>query len=147
MSHITNSLGQHGAHLGPVGPRWAPCWPHKPCYQECLVSKLYCIYPPTFISWGPWNGSVSIRQTPLGQLYCSDNFICYATQLGDLSREIMIVCWYIMPEHWYQQKWDLVMTSFVLQAYVLNALNEKNLSVCLLYPLLAWFLSSNGMVL
>ena len=23
----------HGAHLGPVGPRWAPCWPHEPCYQ------------------------------------------------------------------------------------------------------------------
>ena len=23
----------HGAHLGPVGPRWAPWWPHKPCYQ------------------------------------------------------------------------------------------------------------------
>ena len=20
-------------HLGPVGPRWAPCWPHEPCYQ------------------------------------------------------------------------------------------------------------------
>ena len=27
--------GQHGAHLGPVGPRWAPCWPHEPCYQGC----------------------------------------------------------------------------------------------------------------
>ena len=27
------SCGQHGAHLGPVGPRWAPCWPHEPCYQ------------------------------------------------------------------------------------------------------------------
>ena len=27
------SLGQHGAHLGPVCPRWAPCWPHEPCYQ------------------------------------------------------------------------------------------------------------------
>ena len=26
------SWGQHGAHLGPVGPRWAPCWPHEPCY-------------------------------------------------------------------------------------------------------------------
>ena len=25
--------GQHGAHMGPVGPRWAPCWPHEPCYQ------------------------------------------------------------------------------------------------------------------
>ena len=21
------------AHLGPVGPRWAPYWPHEPCYQ------------------------------------------------------------------------------------------------------------------
>ena len=27
------SWGQYGAHLGPLGPRWAPCWPHEPCYQ------------------------------------------------------------------------------------------------------------------
>ena len=26
------SWGQHGAHLGPIGTRWAPCWPHKLCY-------------------------------------------------------------------------------------------------------------------
>ena len=25
-------MGQHGAHLCPVGHRWAPCWPHGPCY-------------------------------------------------------------------------------------------------------------------
>ena len=25
------SWGQHGAKLGLTGPRWAPCWPHKPC--------------------------------------------------------------------------------------------------------------------
>ena len=24
-----SSWGQHGAHLRPVGPRWAPCWPHE----------------------------------------------------------------------------------------------------------------------
>ena len=24
--------GQHGAHLGPTGPRRAPCWPHETCY-------------------------------------------------------------------------------------------------------------------
>ena len=29
----TGSWSHHGAHLGPVGPRWAPCWPHQPCYQ------------------------------------------------------------------------------------------------------------------
>ena len=30
-------MGQHGAHLGPVGPRWAQCWPHEPCYQGILL--------------------------------------------------------------------------------------------------------------
>ena len=30
-----SSWGQHGAHLGPVGPIWAPCWPHQLCYQGC----------------------------------------------------------------------------------------------------------------
>ena len=28
--------GQDGAHLGPVGPRWTPCGPHKLCYQGLL---------------------------------------------------------------------------------------------------------------
>ena len=31
-----SSWGQHGAQLGPVGPRWAPCWPHEPCYHDAL---------------------------------------------------------------------------------------------------------------
>ena len=26
------SWGQQGAHLGPTGPRCAPCWPHELCY-------------------------------------------------------------------------------------------------------------------
>ena len=26
----------YGACLGPVGPRWAPCWPHESCYQGYL---------------------------------------------------------------------------------------------------------------
>ena len=29
------SCDQHGAHLGPVGPKWAPYWPHELCYQGC----------------------------------------------------------------------------------------------------------------
>ena len=31
-SPTTRSWGQHGAHMGPTGPMWAPCWPHEPCY-------------------------------------------------------------------------------------------------------------------
>ena len=33
------SWGQHGAHLGPVGPMWVPCRSHEPCAQGML---LYC---------------------------------------------------------------------------------------------------------
>ena len=36
----TKFMGQHGAHLGPVGPRWAPCWPHGPCYQGILTTDM-----------------------------------------------------------------------------------------------------------
>ena len=33
LTQIARFMGQHGAHLGPVGPRWAPWWPHEPSYQ------------------------------------------------------------------------------------------------------------------
>ena len=35
-----SSCGQHGTHLGPVGPRWAPCWPHEPCFQGPIISGI-----------------------------------------------------------------------------------------------------------
>ena len=34
------SWGPYGAHLGPVGPRWAPCWPHEPCYQGRFMALV-----------------------------------------------------------------------------------------------------------
>ena len=34
--HRRSTWDQHGAYLGPVGPRWAPWWPHEPCYQGLL---------------------------------------------------------------------------------------------------------------
>ena len=40
MPRQQSSWGQHGAHLGPVGPRWAPCCPHEPCYQGGLANCL-----------------------------------------------------------------------------------------------------------
>ena len=41
-----SSWGQHSAHLGPVGPRWAPCWPHEPCYLYSSVDKITCARMP-----------------------------------------------------------------------------------------------------
>ena len=34
------SWGQHGAHLGPVSPRWAPCWPRGLCYLGTFLQDL-----------------------------------------------------------------------------------------------------------
>ena len=31
--------GQHRAHLGPTGPRWAPCWPHEFCYLGMMPTE------------------------------------------------------------------------------------------------------------
>ena len=36
---LQSSCGQHGAYLGPVGPSWAPRWPHEPCYQGHLSTE------------------------------------------------------------------------------------------------------------
>ena len=32
-AQIAKFMGPTWAHLGPGGPRWAPCWPNEPCYQ------------------------------------------------------------------------------------------------------------------
>ena len=37
---LQSSWGQHGAHLGPTGPRWSPCWPHEPCYLGYRFRRL-----------------------------------------------------------------------------------------------------------
>ena len=34
------SWGLHGAHLGPVGPRRASCWPHKACYRGRYMLRI-----------------------------------------------------------------------------------------------------------
>ena len=39
ISWEQGSLRQHGAHLGPTGPRWTPCWPHELCYLGLVSSR------------------------------------------------------------------------------------------------------------
>ena len=38
------SWGQHGAHLGPTGLSWAPCWPRELCYLGLYEPKLANLY-------------------------------------------------------------------------------------------------------
>ena len=56
---------------GPTGPRWAPCWPHEPCYVgNCLSHKTtnLIIYPcPTCTLL--WSVSNLFYPYPSGLLY------------------------------------------------------------------------------
>ena len=45
-TQIARICGQHGAHLGPFVPRWAPCWPHKACYQGTYLRVFHTRKPP-----------------------------------------------------------------------------------------------------
>ena len=40
-------MGPTWTHLGPAGPRWAPCRPHEPCYQGIVL----CIKTPVVREW------------------------------------------------------------------------------------------------
>ena len=62
------SWDQHEAYLGPVGPRWVPCWPHEPCYQGLFLiidsilslrSKFEC---PCFISHKIWSVNIMCNE-------------------------------------------------------------------------------------
>ena len=35
-------MGPTWGHLCHVGPRWAPCWPHEPCYQGGYIQGGVC---------------------------------------------------------------------------------------------------------
>ena len=65
---IARFKGQYGAHLGPTGPRWAPCWPHELCYMgksinlDSSVSISYVgfeIYNHIQRNWG-WESMILV---------------------------------------------------------------------------------------
>ena len=39
---IARFMGPTWVHLGPTGPRWAPCWPHELCY----LGLIWTQFPP-----------------------------------------------------------------------------------------------------
>ena len=79
------SWGLHGAHLGPTGPRWAPCWPHEPCYQGC-------INPSTHISMTLIDlCNNSIADTLELPQFCTKPLICYVSDQDSGIRVIFFV--------------------------------------------------------
>ena len=48
VSLIARFMGLTWGHLGPTGPRWAPCWPHEPCYlgSRHVMSYIFLYIKP-----------------------------------------------------------------------------------------------------
>ena len=73
------SWGPHEAHLGPVGPRWAPCGPHEPCYQGHNTSEV------------PW---MTIFRLPLIiWQFSRDDTLGGQGQGGNMNYDVMYPSW------------------------------------------------------
>ena len=76
-----SSWGQHVAHLGSLGPRWAPCWPHEPCDQR---SHRNCYGQNKHIKWRQSTpncelhieGYVQDRRISIAALHSAINMCC-----------------------------------------------------------------------
>ena len=72
---LQSSWGQHGAHLGPVCPRWAPWWPQEPCYQVMQPFRW----------WRNWNHSWKVMS---GLHISSFNILPQAPDISGLHMAI-----------------------------------------------------------
>ena len=107
LKNISCSWGQHGAHLGPVGPRWAPCWPHEPCYQgydliQCCSSPAMLWIPPGCVEGlSQLLASVQVyytlRQRQNGRHFTDDSQTTFSN----------VFSWMKMYEFWLKFHWSL----------------------------------------
>ena len=62
-----------------AGPRWAPCWPHEPCYQECFgrmkYQQVHAAHPFLIIQSFAW----LLKKKPVVPSYWSHTMIALLT--------------------------------------------------------------------
>ena len=111
----------HGAHLGPVSPRWAPCWPHEPCYQGNTCSDIPVHHLVTKVFK---NGQKKANQTPVphGQqsicfhlssvVHCSHDLYFYSPYqfFNTYMYWGMVIC-HILHASYYRQVIIIIITA------------------------------------
>ena len=58
-------MGPTWGHLGPVGPRWPPCWRHEPCYQGWYMLHV----SESGLSSHKWHGDVFAQSVDIPVLF------------------------------------------------------------------------------
>ena len=95
IPRIARFMGPTWAHLGPTGPRWAPCWPHEPCYLGYVTNALLreIISPKDVSFWGMiiwkrlwWDNIVMT-------MVCMDHWQLSQLPLVDVIEKFMSCAW------------------------------------------------------
>ena len=84
---------QHGAHLGPVSRRWAPCRPHEPCYQGNSVSNdlVRCTGTPDKAL--PWYVMRCKALAAFGSAYLSTTFVFVTQGSPSMKSFLLLTLW------------------------------------------------------
>ena len=92
------SWGQHGAHLGPVGPRWVPCWPHEPCYRGTHLTRPSAFVVPVVCSCAVdlWTRCFTDQKVTPNIHVCKPNVVPNASRMSDF---IATIAW-AMQHYW-----------------------------------------------
>ena len=91
-TQIARFTGQHGAHLGPIGPRWASCWPHEPCYQGIHISVTVDQYRWLIMLCVKNVSSVyqMLRYIPI--CLCNNTLLQYSHHSISLNEAVRLIC-------------------------------------------------------
>ena len=135
LTHTTHknrwqgSCGQHGAHMGPVGPSWAPCWPHKllsvkirkPSISRYLTDSLhgkdcntathsitFCVQYVTVLKL--FKQCCLVKSSPIKLTFCSYlasmwlSNAAWRHRSGSTLAQVMACC-LAAPRHYLYQSW------------------------------------------
>ena len=72
-------MSQHGAHLGPTGPMWAPCWPRELCYLGYFLAY-----------WLAWASPVHVSMLTYLEIRPGVYFVHICSYIQELFREFCL---------------------------------------------------------
>ena len=106
----------HGAHLGPAGPRWAPCWPHELCYQGYVTCSVAVSKAEHILTLYGLNFSESEGTKAYIYIICHSSTLTWYRWLKSFLKydctHLQSISWVLMPwrrkEPGHQQPWYLL---------------------------------------
>ena len=121
------SWGQHGAHMGPTGPIWAPCWPHGLCYLGYFdESRFNLIWNDGRVKIGGFMGTHCLR---VSSAYCG-----YGLSQWETTLQGSVVSHWLSPYLESPVVADMPWGRWLLKQYPL---------ICALHPAISPIISSN----